>query len=89
MEVAKMNGLVLEGGGARGSYHVGAIKALRKKHIKINYVVGTSIGSINGAFVAGRYYRKLERLWKTVSAKDMFDIDENIVEAIIPSITML
>lgn len=75
-----MNGLVLEGGGARGSYHVGAIKALRKEHIKIDYVVGTSIGSINGAFVASNDYKKLKRLWKSATSKELFGIDQNLIE---------
>lgn len=77
-----MNGLVLEGGGARGSYHVGAIKALRKKHIKIDYVVGTSIGSINGAFVASKDYKKLEALWKSASSKELFGVDQELINAI-------
>ena len=77
-----MNGLVLEGGGARGSYHVGALKAFRKKGIKFDYVVGTSIGSINGVFVATGEYKKLESLWKGATSKELFGIDEKLFEAI-------
>ena len=77
-----MNGLVLEGGGARGSYHVGALKAFRKRNIKFDYVVGTSIGSINGVFVATGEYKKLEQLWKGATSKELFGIDEKLVEAI-------
>lgn len=76
-----MNGLVLEGGGARGSYHVGAIKALKKRHIKIDYVVGTSIGSINGVFVATNQIKELESLWRNATSKDVFGIDENLLSA--------
>ena len=77
-----MNGLVLEGGGARGSYHVGALKAFRKRNINFDYVVGTSIGSINGVFVATGEYKKLESLWKGASSKELFGIDEKLFNAI-------
>ena len=38
-----MRGLVLEGGGARGCYQIGAYKALVEMGIDFDYVVGTSI----------------------------------------------
>lgn len=76
-----MNGLVLEGGGARGSYQVGAIKALRRKRIKISYVVGTSIGSINAAFVASCQYKKLEELWKGFTSEELFGVDQQLFDA--------
>ena len=43
-----MYGLVLEGGGARGSYHVGVYKALNEAGIELKGIVGTSIGALNG-----------------------------------------
>lgn len=45
-------GLVLGGGGARGGAHVGVLKVLEKNGIHADMVVGTSIGSIVGAFYA-------------------------------------
>lgn len=42
-------GLVLSGGGARGIAHVGVIKALEENDIPIDYVAGTSMGSIVGS----------------------------------------
>ena len=42
-------GLVFSGGGTKGSYQVGALKALKEMHIKIGAVSGASIGSINAA----------------------------------------
>lgn len=77
-----MNGLVLEGGGARGSYHVGALKAFKDRNIKFDYVVGTSIGSINGVFAATDEIDKLESLWEGASSKELFGIDENLFNAI-------
>lgn len=81
-EEKKMNGLVLEGGGARGSYHVGSLKAFKERNIKFDYVVGTSIGSINGVFVATNELDKLETLWKSASSKELFGIDESLFNAI-------
>lgn len=48
-------GLVLSGGGAKGLYHVGIIKALEENRVPIDYVAGTSMGSIVGAMYAVGY----------------------------------
>lgn len=45
-------GLVLSGGGARGIAHVGVIKALEENGIPVDYVAGTSMGSIVGSLYA-------------------------------------
>lgn len=45
-------GLVLSGGGARGLSHIGVIKALEENGIPIDYISGTSIGSIIGGLYA-------------------------------------
>jgi NTE family protein len=54
-------GLVLGGGGARGAAHIGAIKVLEEMHIPIDYVVGTSMGSIvGGAYAVGKPPAEME-----------------------------
>ena len=45
-------GLVLSGGGARGVAHIGVLKVLEENNIPIDYIVGTSMGSIVGALYA-------------------------------------
>ncbi len=45
----KKIGLVLSGGGARGAAHVGVIKLLEELEIPVDYIVGTSLGSVVGA----------------------------------------
>lgn len=45
-------GLVMSGGGAKGLSHIGVIKALEENGIPIDYVAGTSMGSIIGGFYA-------------------------------------
>ncbi len=58
---------VLGGGGLRGAAEVGMIKALAETKIRPDLVVGTSIGSINGAIVASgalpEMAERLESLW--------------------------
>jgi NTE family protein len=45
--------LVLQGGGALGAYQVGVYQALHERGIEPDWVIGTSIGAINAALVAG------------------------------------
>ncbi|HEY1393966.1 MAG TPA: patatin-like phospholipase family protein [Methylibium sp.] len=55
--------LVLQGGGALGAYQVGVYEALHQADIEPDWVIGTSIGAINGALIAGNPpARRLERL---------------------------
>ena len=49
---AQKVGLVLSGGGAKGTTHIGVIKALEENHIPIDYVSGTSMGAIIGGMYA-------------------------------------
>lgn len=44
-------GVVLEGGGARGAYQIGALKAVTEAGIRIGAVAGASVGALNGAFL--------------------------------------
>jgi len=47
--------LVLGGGGAKGAATIGALKVIHKAGIKVDYVVGTSIGSVIGGLYAAGY----------------------------------
>ncbi|NPD44429.1 hypothetical protein HNS38_06030 [Lentimicrobium sp. L6] len=48
-------GLVLSGGGAKGFAHIGALKVIRDAGIEVDYVAGTSMGSIVGGLYAIGY----------------------------------
>lgn len=54
-EARQSVGLVLSGGGAKGIAHIGVIKALEEHDIAIDYVAGTSMGSIIGSLYAMGY----------------------------------
>jgi NTE family protein len=64
--------LVLQGGGALGSYQAGVYQALHEAGYRPGGVAGVSIGGINSAIIAGnRPERRLERLrefWETVTS---------------------
>lgn len=61
-------GLVLSGGGAKGAYQVGVLKALLEFDIPVHVVSGASIGALNAAVIAsapdlGEGVHRLERIW--------------------------
>lgn len=59
-------GLVLSGGGASGLTHIGVLKALEENNIPVDYVAGTSIGSLIGGYYAIGYSpREIEEIVRT------------------------
>jgi NTE family protein len=62
--------LVLQGGGALGAYQVGVYEALHEAGIEPAWVIGTSIGAINGAIIAGNppevRLERLNQFWNLV-----------------------
>ena len=69
-------GLVLSGGGSKGAYEIGVYKALKKLHKKVDIVTGTSIGAINGMFIAQKDLKGALKLWKNISFKTLYDEEE-------------
>lgn len=53
--MAQSVGLVMSGGGAKGLYHIGVLQALEENGIPIDYVSGTSMGSIIAGLYAAGY----------------------------------
>lgn len=70
--------LVLQGGGALGAYQAGVYHALHEHGLVPDWIVGTSIGAINAALIAGnRQEHRLERIrqfWDRVSHPDGYDM---------------
>ncbi|MEG0499705.1 MAG: patatin-like phospholipase family protein, partial [Rikenellaceae bacterium] len=52
---AQKVGVVLSGGGAKGLYHIGILKALEENNIPIDYISGTSMGAIIAGLYAAGY----------------------------------
>ena len=69
-------GLVLAGGGAKGAAHVGVLKVLEEMRIPIDFVAGTSMGSvIGGLYASGMSPQEIEREIQNIDWRDVF-IDE-------------
>jgi NTE family protein len=70
--------LVLQGGGALGAYQVGVFQALHEAGIEPDWVIGTSIGAINGAIIAGnppdKRMPRLETFWNHVRNAGEFEL---------------
>ena len=71
-------GLVLEGGGGRGGFHIGVWQALRELNIEINGVTGTSVGALHGALFALGKYDEAVKLWSNIQTTDVLDVDDKI-----------
>ncbi len=68
---------VLTGGGSLGAVQVGMLQALVDRDVRPDLLVGTSVGALNAAFVAGRGFSaetvaELEAIWRSVRRVDVF-----------------
>jgi len=66
-------GLALEGGGARGAYHMGVCKAYIERGYEFDGFVGTSIGAINAVMLASGEFDKALELWESIELDHLFD----------------
>jgi NTE family protein len=66
-------GLVLSGGGARGAAHIGVLQVLEELHIPVDYIAGTSMGSIiGGLYAMGTPVEDIEKLTTKIDWEDIF-----------------
>src|SRR5271170_3575938 len=67
----KMVGLVLQGGGALGSYQAGVYEALAETEYVPDWVAGISIGAVNAAIIAGNApsdrVPRLRAFWESIT----------------------
>jgi NTE family protein len=65
--------LVLQGGGALGAYEGGVYQALHDTGIEPDWVIGTSIGAINGAIISGNKIEqrpeRLREFWSRIQSR--------------------
>jgi NTE family protein len=70
--------LVLQGGGALGSYQAGVYQALQEAGIEPDWIVGTSIGAINASLIAGNAPQdrlpRLHEFWSRVQRAHQWDL---------------
>lgn len=75
-----MLGLTLEGGGAKGSYQIGAWKAFRELGLEFEGISGTSVGALNGALMIQDDFDLAYDIWYNISPTSILNIDDKIVE---------
>jgi NTE family protein len=69
---------VLSGGASLGAVEVGMLRALRERSIRPDVVVGTSVGALNGAWLAGHPDAPIDDLveiWEGLHRADVFPAD--------------
>ena len=70
---------VFAGGGSFGAVQVGMLHALVEHGVKADFVVGSSVGAINGAYFAGdptmSGVTQLEKLWLSIRRRDIFRVN--------------
>lgn len=78
-----MYGLALGGGGSRGSYEIGVLKALKEMNIEIGAIAGTSIGAINGASFLMGDMELMEEIWKSLNRDSLIKFKDISIPDII------
>ncbi|WP_229335395.1 patatin-like phospholipase family protein [Flavobacterium sp. ALJ2] len=67
-------GLVLSGGGAKGFAHIGVLKVLEEAGVKIDFIGGTSMGSIIGGLYASGYNAtQIDSIFKKTNFDDLIN----------------
>jgi NTE family protein len=65
-------GLVLSGGGARGAAHIGVLKVLEELRVPVDFITGTSMGSIvGGSYASGNTVDQMQRDISTIKSADL------------------
>lgn len=82
LDLTREYGVVLEGGGAKGSYQIGAWKALREAGIRIKGIAGASVGALNGAMLCMDDLEKAEYIWENISYSKVMDVDDDIIGSV-------
>jgi NTE family protein len=69
-------GLVLAGGGAKGSAHIGVLKVLEELRVPIDAIAGTSMGAlVGGGYASGLGAAEMEQAVTSVDWNQLFDDD--------------
>ena len=82
-----MYGLVLEGGGSKGSYQIGACRALAEMGITYSAVAGTSVGALNGAMVVQGDIDKAYELWHDMNPYNVIKMTDEELEGFSASVS--
>ena len=70
--------VVLSGGGARGAYEVGALKAITELNLDVKGVYGTSVGALNGAFFVQGSIDEMYKIWEKLSFSNVVKLPPDL-----------
>lgn len=81
INIGNKTGLVLSGGGAKGAYQAGVVRALAESGMRIDAISGASIGALNGAVLAcsasvHQGAENLSALWIELSEESPIEFDK-------------
>lgn len=84
-------GLVLSGGGAKGAYQAGVLRALTEEGVVATHVAGASIGALNGALVAAAPTQQaavehLQQLWNALAQQSPLQADASAAQRLAQSV---
>ena len=71
---APVRALVLAGGGAKGSYHVGVYRALQQLGWVPDIITGASVGALNGVLFTMGKVQEAEDIWRTMELHDVLEL---------------
>lgn len=70
-QVPRPAAVVLCGGGSKGAMEVGFCRAIRELGVPVDFIIGSSIGALNGACIAaGMSAAEMAELWRTFRPRD-------------------
>lgn len=72
--------LVLGGGGGKGAFQIGALRALEEMRIEFEAVSGASVGALNAALVAMGDMDRAEELWRSLSIDQIVVVPEGVIK---------
>ncbi len=76
-------GLVLDGGGGKGAYQIGVLRALAEEGLlsSVKAVAGTSIGAVNAVLFAQGDFDRAYKVWDDIDMDVLFDLDPAMLAA--------
>lgn len=90
LEADARYGLVLAGGGGKGAYQIGALRALRRFGIsRFDPIAGTSVGALNGVLVAQSDLPAAARIWRQIRVREVMAPTLTLPFALIARVLLL
>lgn len=83
VDLSKEYGIVLEGGGAKGAYQIGAWKALKEAGVKIRGISGVSVGALNGALMCMDDLDRAVDLWENISYSKVMNVEDDTMDHVV------